>query len=171
MGRLRLAIVASVVLLICYVLLVHSPERLKPFITALAPGSSTNVSAQVALTNVTAPTRLEHAPASSCYCSGCMTPKSFCSMPEVKWKHLREVPWSNAFPQPPARAPTGCILPKLDPWDPKIMKLVTDKPWERVSCSGQKTLLYTSQDQLILNTSVLQELNLTRDEVVCSYRW
>ena len=51
------------------------------------------------------------------------------------------------------------------------MKLVTDKPWERVSCSGQKTLLYTSQDQLILNTSALQELNLTRDEVVCSYRW
>ena len=162
MGCLKCVGLALVLLVIGYAFMAYSPVNLKPYeyLTAIAFFTSTNV------------TRLEHAPASSCYCSGCMTPKSFCNMPEVKWKHLGEVPWTDAFPQPPASAPKGCILPQLNPWDPKILKLVSDKPWEKVSCSGkQKTLLYTSQDQLILNTSALQELNLTRDEVVCSYRW
>ena len=121
--------------------------------------------------NVTVPPRLDPAPGSSCHCTSCFTPKSYCTMPEVKWKRLQGVPWTSAFPQPPASAPRGCSLPHLDPWNPNILKLVSDKSWERVSCSGQKTLLYTSQDQLILNTTVLQELNLTREEVACSYRW
>ena len=120
---------------------------------------------------VTVPPRLDPAPGSSCHCTDCFTPKTFCSMPKVEWKRLQGVPWTSVFPRPPASAPKGCSLPHLDPWNPNILKLVSDKPWERVSCSGQKTLLYTSQDQLILNTSVLHELNLTRAEVLCSYRW
>ena len=56
MGRRRFAFLASVVGLICFVFLVYSPERLKdfkPFITAMAPGSSSNVSSQTESTNVT----------------------------------------------------------------------------------------------------------------------
>ena len=124
-----------------------------------------------AATEVPPPARLDPAPGSSCHCTSCFTPKTYCSMPKVEWKHLQGVPWTSAFPQPPAGAPTGCTIPQLDPWNPRIKNLVSDRPWERVSCSGQKTLLYTSKEQLILNTSALHELNLTRAEVVCSYRW
>ena len=83
------------------------------------------------------------------------------------WSRVRALPWTLDL------APTNsssCSWPVLDPWHPDILKYVTDRPGDWVNCTHkQKTLLYTAMDRLVINTTALQELDLKREDVRCTF--
>ena len=86
----------------------------------------------------------------------------------ANWSRLRALPWSLHLP--PSLNTSTCSWPVLDPWHPDILKYVTDRPGDRVNCTNkQASLLYTSMNRLVINTTALQELHLKREDVSCTF--
>ena len=94
-------------------------------------------------------------------------PRALANYKPANWSRVHALPWTLQLP--PVNTST-CTWPVLDPWHPNILKYVTDRPGDRVNCTNQqKTLLYTSMDRLVLNTTALQELDLKREDVRCTF--
>ena len=94
-------------------------------------------------------------------------PRALANYQPTNWSRVRALPWSLHLA--PVNT-SSCSWPVLDPWHPDILKYVTDRPGDRVNCTNQqKTLLYTSMDRLVLNTTALRELNLNREDVRCTF--
>ena len=96
-----------------------------------------------------------------------LDPRALAEYQPSNWSRVLQLPWNLHLP--PANTST-CSWPVLDPWHPDILKYVTDRPGDRVNCTNkQKTLLYTSMDRLVLNTTALHELDLKREDVRCTF--
>ena len=75
-------------------------------------------------------------------------------------------------PSVPDQGPQqACRLPRLDPWDPAILRYVEEWPRPEAVGSGLRDLLYTSRDRLVMNMSVLVEAALARSEVHCNFTY
>ena len=94
-------------------------------------------------------------------------PRALANYKPANWSRVRALPWS---PHLPSVGTSSCSWPVLDPWHPDILKYVTDRPGDRVNCTNQQaSLLYTSMDRLVINNTALQELNLKREDVRCTF--
>ena len=94
-------------------------------------------------------------------------PRALAKYKPTNWSRVRAQPWSLHLPTVNT---SSCSWPVLDPWHPDILKYVTDRPGDRVNCKNQQaSLLYTSMDRLFLNTTALQELDLKREDIRCTF--
>jgi len=67
-------------------------------------------------------------------------------------------------------AAQGCTLPRFEPWGPEINKFALVTP--QVTCSNtQPSLLYTSFNTLLFNTTALNTTSHTRSDLACGHRY
>lgn len=64
---------------------------------------------------------------------------------------------------------SSCVIPKLDPFDPSILKFVWEpKP---LSCDTTLPIVYSDTGSIVkFNESSMQALHLSKKEVSCTYR-
>ena len=65
----------------------------------------------------------------------------------------------------------GCSLPRLNPWNPELQEYFHNPGLPYEPDSSENNLLYTAEDKLHLNTTALEQNNITWNEVECNFSY